>query len=220
MAATIITIAQQKGGAGKTTLAAHLALAWARTRRVAVVDIDPQGSLAAWFTLRRERKRAGAAIEVAAVGGWRVAGEVERQARTHDIVLIDSPPHAETEARVAVRAAGLVLVPVQPSPMDVWATKPTLDLARAEGVPALLVLNRVPARANLTDLMATALAALGVPVAETRIGNRVALAAALAEGKGIHETAPRSEAAKEIAALAEEVLASFGSALRAGSGGR
>lgn len=207
MAGTVITIAQQKGGAGKTTLAAHLALAWAAERRVAIIDIDPQGSLAAWFVLRRKLlgERANA-INVATVGGWRVAAEVERQSRQHDVVLIDSPPHAETEARIAVRAARLVLVPVQPSPMDVWATRPTLELARAERVSALLVLNRVPSRANLTETMAVELAGLGVPVADTRIGNRVALASALAEGKGIHESAPSSLAAQEITSLADEVL--------------
>lgn len=208
MAAKIITIAQQKGGAGKTTLAAHLALAWSATRRVAIIDIDPQASLAAWFRLRRERLGARApGIEVAALGGWRVKGEVERQARSHDVVVIDTAPHAETEARIAVRAASLVLVPVQPSPMDVWATRPTLDLARQERVPSLLVLNRVPARAKLTEAMAAELSQLGAPVAAAQIGNRVALAAALAEGRGIIEASPHSRAAQEVLALAEEVLA-------------
>ena len=206
MAGTIITIAQQKGGAGKTTLAAHLALAWAAQHRVAVIDIDPQGSLATWFRLRQEKLGDSTAIEVAAITGWRVAAEVERQARTHDIVLIDSAPHAETEARIAVRAASLVLVPVQPSPMDVWATQATLDLARQERVPALLVLNRVPSRARLTEAMATKLAELSAPIAATQIGNRVALAAALAQGRGILEAASGSPAALEITALAEEVL--------------
>src|SRR5271170_4665593 len=101
MSAKIITIAQQKGGAGKTTLAAHLALAWASAgRRVAVIDIDPQASLSTWFQHRRERLRATAPdIDVAAITGWRVTAEVERQARNHDVVLVDSPPHAATEAR-------------------------------------------------------------------------------------------------------------------------
>ena len=206
MPGTIITIAQRKGGAGKTTLAAHLALAWAARHRVAVVDIDPQGSLAAWFRLRQDKLGGEAAIEVAAITGWRVAAEVERQARANDIVLIDSAPHAETEARIAVRAASLVLVPVQPSPMDVWATQATLDMCRQERVPTLLVLNRVPSRAKLTAAMAQKLEGLGAPIATAQIGNRVALAAALAEGRGILEAASTSPAALEIAALAEEVL--------------
>src|SRR5579862_3567490 len=204
--ATIITIAQQKGGAGKTTLAVHLALAWAAAaKRVALIDIDPQASLSTWFRVRNER-RGDKRVEAFAVGGWRLAAEVERQALNHDVVLIDSPPHAETEARIAVRAAKLVLVPVQPSPMDFWATKPTLDLARAEKVPALLVLNRVPARAKLTGAMLEAYQAFKVPLAKTRIGNRVALAAALNEGQGILEYEPTSIAAAEITALADEVL--------------
>lgn len=209
MSGTIITIAQQKGGAGKTTLAIHLALAWtAAGQRVAAIDIDPQASLSTWFRLRHERLGStDAGIEVAAVTGWRVTAEVERQSRSHDIVLIDSPPHAETEARIAMRPARLVLVPVQPSPMDLWATKPTLDLARAEKVPALLVLNRVPARANLTAAMIEALTALDVSLAEPRIGNRVAFAAALAEGQGILEYDRTSAAAEEIKALAAAILA-------------
>jgi len=216
MAGTIITIAQQKGGAGKTTLAAHLALAWsALGRRVAVIDIDPQASLSSWFGLRRQRHGdAVPDIEVAAITGWRVNAEVDRQARSHDIVVIDSPPHAATEARLAVRAASLVLVPVQPSPMDLWATKATLELARAERVPALVVLNRVPPRANLTEAMMSEFAALGVPLARAQIGNRVALAASLNEGEGIFEAAPGSRAAEEITALATEILGCVESALR------
>jgi chromosome partitioning protein len=216
MTGNIITIAQQKGGAGKTTLAAHLALAWAVAgHRVAVVDIDPQGSLQHWFE-RRSARRGGSAvgIEVAAITGWRVSAEVERQARSHDVVLVDSPPHAATEARLAVRAASLVLIPVQPSPMDLWATRATLDLARAERVPALIVLNRVPPRARLTEVMAAECRALGVPVAQSQVGNRVALASALAEGRGIVEAAPKSRAAAEIAALALEVLGAAGTSLR------
>jgi chromosome partitioning protein len=216
MSAKIITIAQQKGGAGKTTLAAHLALAWAAAgQRVAVIDIDPQASLLAWFHLRcRRRQSTEPDIDVAAITGWRVAAEVERQARGRDIVLVDSPPHAATEARIAVRAASLVLVPVQPSPMDLWATRATLELARTERVPALLVLNRVPPRANLTEAMMAEFLALNVAIAGAQIGNRVALAASLAEGKGILEAAPGSRGAEEITALAQEILGFAGSALR------
>lgn len=200
----VITVAQQKGGAGKTTLAAHLAVAWAGDgKKVAIVDIDPQASLSAWAEQRGTRN----GLDVSRVTGWRTQAEVERKSRDHDIVLVDSPPHAETEAKIAVRAAALVIVPVQPSPMDVWATKPTLDLARAEKVPALLVLNRVPPRARLTEAMLEKVGELGVPVAAARVGNRVALATALFEGRGITETAPSSAAGEEIKALAAEIFA-------------
>ena len=212
MAAKTFTVAQQKGGAGKTTLAAHLAVAFTAAKKsVAVVDIDPQQSLTMWYRLREARfGDAGAGLLVSQIKGWRVQSEVESLAREHDIVLIDSPPHAETEAKVAIRCADLTLVPVQPSPMDVWATRPTLDLAAQEKVPVLMVLNRVPPRANLTDEMIAEMGGLVDPgaakVAKSHIGNRVVFAGALSEGRAVGEVQPRGRAAAEIKALAGEIL--------------
>jgi len=98
-----------------------------------------------------------------------------------------------------------VLVPVQPSPLDFWATEATLKMAREERRRALVVLNRVPPRSALTDLIAADLATSGAPVASTRIGNRIALVRAMASGLGVIESAGASSAATEIEALAEEV---------------
>ena len=208
MAAKIITVAQQKGGAGKTTLTAHLAVAYTAARKkVAVVDIDPQQSLTIWFRLREERfGDAGAGLLVSQINGWRVRNEVERLAREHEVVLIDSPPHAETEAKIAVRSAGLVVIPVQPSPMDVWATRPTLELASAEETPVLLVLNRVPPRAKLNDEMLAEVKGFGAQIAKAQIGNRVVFASALSEGRAVGEVQPSGKAAKEIAGLAKETV--------------
>lgn len=217
MAARVLTIAQQKGGAGKTTLAAHLAVAWSLAgHRVAIVDIDPQASLTQWDRMRGERAQASesaggvaklAPLHVVSIAGWRLASEADRLKRGYDIVLIDSPPHMETEAKIAVRAADFVIVPVQPSPMDLWATQGTLDLIKKERRPALIVLNRVPARASLTTAMRTRIEELGVECAATTVGSRVALASSLLEGRGIGEAAPSSTAGREIAALAEEIWA-------------
>ena len=218
MTARIVTVAQQKGGAGKTTMVAHLAIAWAQAgHSVAVVDIDPQASLSAWWAMRGEMgvpapvgARGKGGVSVHRITGWRTANEVEKLARTNDVVIIDSPPHAETEAKIAVRSADLVVVPLQPSPMDLWATKATLDLAAGEKTAALLVLNRVPQRANLTEAMIAKLGELDATVAKSRIGNRVALAAALVEGLGDTEYQPGGSAAAEIKALAAEVLKAAG----------
>jgi chromosome partitioning protein len=204
--ARVITIAQQKGGAGKTTLAAHLTVAWAAAARVAAIDIDPQGSLSQWVALRRERRGEALGFTHSRLAGWRLADEVDRLARSHDILVIDSPPHAETEAKIAVRVASLVVVPLQPSPIDVWATRPTLELARLERRPVLLVLNRLPSRARLTAEMAQGAAGYGVAVAQAALGNRVAFAASMALGQGVTEAEPDSAAAQEIAALAREIL--------------
>jgi chromosome partitioning protein len=207
MAGLVVTIAQRKGGAGKTTLAAQLAVAWARRgARVDVLDIDPQGSLAAWIDLRKTQLgREAIGFDFAARPGWRAGQWVEDRARETDLVVIDSPPHAETEGRIAVRAAELVLIPVQPSPLDLWATEATLKLARDERRRSLVVLNRVPPRSGLTDRIAADLTRTGAVIASTRVGNRVALVRAMALGLGVVEFASMSRAAIEINALAQEV---------------
>ena len=207
MAGRIYTGAQQKGGAGKTTLAAHLAIAWSEAGlRVAIVDIDPQGSLTRWFQTRKDQLNGKTGIGHTQITGWRTQQAVERLTLENDIVVIDSPPHAETEARIAVRSAHLVIVPVQPSPMDMWATQPTLDLAREEKVPALVVINRVPPRAKLADELIELIRGMGAPVANAQVGNRIQFAAALFEGRSVTESARRTRAAEEIQELAAEIL--------------
>lgn len=209
MPAKVLTIAQQKGGAGKTTLAAHLAVAFAKGgRRVAIVDIDPQASLGAWFEIRAQAPSPQAVpLHFSAVSGWKTATEVDRLKRHHDLVIIDSPPHAETEAKVAVRAADLVVVPVQPSPMDIWATAPTLELARAERVPILVVLNRVPPRGKIIEVMRARLTDQDLPVAAATIGNRVRFAASMLDGRTVVEQDPKGAGAVEVVRLADEIAA-------------
>jgi chromosome partitioning protein len=203
MAEKVITIAQQKGGAGKTTVAAHLAVAWSqRGKRVAIIDIDPQGSLTQWHKLREERFGEGyTGLTFAALSGWRVGSEVARLRRNHDIIIIDSPPHTETEARTAIRNADFILVPMQPSPTDLWATKATLDLAKAENIPVRVVLNRVPSSSKLAQTITAGLTDL----AKSTLGGRVLFASALMEGRCATEVAPVSPAALEVKLLAEEI---------------
>ncbi|MCF8480063.1 MAG: ParA family protein [Rhodospirillum sp.] len=207
MAARVITIAQQKGGAGKTTLAAQLAVTFAvEGKSVAVVDIDPQGSLAAWHAERvRTLGEGGTRLHLSDVAGWRLATELDRLRDVFDVVVVDTPPHAETEAKAAVRAGDILLVPIQPSPMDLWATAATLDMARKERTAPLLVLNRVPPRGKLPEIIEAKLRADALPIAETRLGNRTAFATSMMEGRGVVETDRRSRAAEEILALVGEV---------------
>lgn len=203
----IYTVAQQKGGAGKSTLAAHLAVAWAlQGKAVALVDIDPQGSLGAWAALRMEQKNAGAVpLTFEHITGWRTQNIVETLAASHDVVIVDSPPHADTEARIAIRAADVVVVPVQPSPLDLWAVSPTLEAAGRERSPALLVLNRMPPRGQLAGSVSEKLGMLDSPVAHSTIGNRIAFAEAMAVGRTALETKPTGIAAEEIRSLAIEL---------------
>ncbi|MBO6948317.1 MAG: ParA family protein [Rhodospirillales bacterium] len=205
MPARIIAVAQQKGGAGKTTLAAQLAVAWAANRSVALMDIDPQSSLTAWHRLRSDNGRDVSAIHLSDVSGWRVGTELDRLRNDYDIVLIDCPPHAETETKNAMRAADLVVIPVQPSPMDVWATTPTASFAKDQGTDVRLVLNRVPPRSRLVEAVQGMLKSDDLLLTQSALGNRVAFAASMMEGLGVTESEPSSQAADEIRALAKEL---------------
>lgn len=209
MAGSVISVAQQKGGVGKTTLAVQLGIAWLVSgRRVAMLDIDPQASLFAWFNQRRRlRGDQEGDIVVQGLSGWRLGSELRRLRSEFECILVDSPPHAETDTRSAIREADLTLVPCQPSDLDLWASKATLDLARAAGSEALLVLNRVPARSRTAERIRAEVESARWPLATTTLGNRQAFAASIGEGRGVAESAPRSQAGQEIAALAEEVVA-------------
>lgn len=208
MSAFILTVAQQKGGAGKTTVAAQLATAlFAEGRKIALIDTDPQRSLTHWYDLRREGP--GAADEtflLREASGWRVGVELDRLKRSYDVIIVDTAPHAETDAKAAIRAGQLVLVPVQPSPVDIWATRSTVELAAQEKIPALIVLNRMPARGRLADAMRAQLDKDKLAIAEAVLGNRVSFAASMIEGKGVVESERRGRAAEEIRALAAEVM--------------
>ncbi len=211
MAGRVLTIAQQKGGAGKSTLAVNLAVAWARAgHTTALVDIDPQGSTARWAEVRAtDPALEDSGLSATVITGWRTTNQVKRLADENDVVVIDSPPHAETDAKLAIRAADTVVVPMQPGPADLWATAPTLDIATAEKRPCLIVLNRVPPRGKLVERIVAEVEAMdraNLGVAAARIGNRIAFASAFAEGKGVLESEPRGQAAAEIKALADELL--------------
>jgi chromosome partitioning protein len=207
MPGRIFAIAQRKGGAGKTTLAAQLAVTWTLAgRSVAILDIDPQASLSQWRKIRAEDP-ALKPIALHATTGWRADSEIHRLSESHEIVIVDTPPHAETEARVTIRAADLVVVPVQPTPMDVWTAGATLALAKNEGVSSIIVLNRVPPRARLTADMMTKLQEYGAPIADARLGSRVAYAASLLHGKGAGEYEPSGDAAREVTLLCDELYA-------------
>ncbi|MCX5495160.1 ParA family protein [Kaistia dalseonensis] len=207
MAGKVLVVSQQKGGSGKTTLTAHLAVALAKGLPVAVLDVDPQGSLGQWFERREQRLgEEDIDLQFRTASGWGAKREARSLARDHAIVVVDTPPRSDLETRHAIEAADLVVVPVQPTPVDLWATTATLELIAKSERDALLVINRALARAGTTDQMLQAIEKLGATVAQTQIGNRVAFATSMGIGGTVLEAAPKSKAALEVLSLSVEIL--------------
>lgn len=207
MTGITITFAQQKGGSGKTTLTANLAVGFAATGlRVAIIDTDPQGSLGRWFMARRDILP-DPGMGFSTSSAWGVEYEVGKLAETYDIVLVDTPPKADSDLRPALRKAALALVPVATSHVDLWATEGVLDLARRENTPAMLVLNRTRAGTRLGVEIAEKAAEVDAGLAQTTLANRVIYAETLGRGLGVQDAAPKGPAAAEVAALTQEILA-------------
>jgi chromosome partitioning protein len=205
--AFVVAVAQRKGGAGKSTLAATLATTLAAEgRRVGLLDTDPQKTLGRWWTERQEAGARAKPLDFADISGWRLPAAIERMARDHDAVVLDTPPHADTDSRIAIRAADIVLVPLQPSPADLWAMEGTLALIAEERKRAVLVLNRVPSNGKLREEIARELLRRKLPLLEPCLGNRTAFASAFVHGLGVVESAPRGVAADEARAVTAALL--------------
>jgi len=207
MGKTVLFV-QQKGGAGKTMLLTQLAAHYAGLgASVALIDLDPQRSTAAWFA---ERAAGASAMDLLESAEWRAGSDIRDAARAADWVFVDAPGSADVLGRGAMRAADFALIPCQPAMVDVWATAATLEMAAKEKLPHAVVLNRFPPRGRAAEAAAAALVASGAPVLAPRIGTRAAFADAFMRGAGVTETARNSKAAQEIAALAAALEAALG----------
>ncbi|MBS0235535.1 MAG: ParA family protein [Proteobacteria bacterium] len=193
-----IAIISQKGGSGKTTITLNLAIAAAkRGKQVAVIDLDPQQSASRWSRLR-------SAENPVIVGGHgpNLATLLERaKDGGADIAFIDTAPKSENAALTAARLSDLVIIPCQPSNLDLDAIADTINIANLAKRPTLFVLNNCRASSALPDQAAEALAEYKAPVADVRLGNRVAFVKSLADGKGVVESEPHGAAAREVERL-------------------
>jgi chromosome partitioning protein len=206
----IVALLNQKGGVGKTTLALHLAGAWARQGcRVTVIDADPQGSALDWSE-QRAKEGSPRLFGVLGLARDTLHREAPEIARGVDHVVIDGPPRIAGLMRSALLAADLVLVPAQPSPFDGWASGEMLNLIREARIfrPELVarfVLNRCAARTIIARETGDALAEHDPPLLAARIGQRVAFADAARTGQLVFEVESGGAAAREITALAAEI---------------
>lgn len=201
-----IAIVSQKGGAGKTTVAVHLAVcAELAGRRSAIIDLDPQASALEWHT----RRDAGTP-EVVRANPDQLASFID-QARANgaDLTIIDTAPHSDRAATVAAGLADLVLIPCRPAAFDVAAIPTTLDILKLTKTRerAAILLNAVPPRGGQTDEAAAGLAALAT-VVPVRLAHRAAYSHAVNDGRSVEEFEPHGKAAEEIRALYRWIMAS------------
>lgn len=202
-----LVVAQQKGGAGKSTLALNLAVAaLAMFKRVRVLDADPQATLVYAGERRRGQSIEAPEIIAASLGAVPELVEAARKDKI-DLLVIDTPPHAGLSITAALRVADFVVIPVRPNPFDLDALPESLDRLREAQAPAAIVLNQVPPRSSRADAAKAYLLSevLGdyehVSVAPTHLTMRVDVSDAQIMGLGVLEGSPKSPAASEMVSV-------------------
>lgn len=191
----IIAILSGKGGAGKTTLALHLGVAAeAAGHTTAIIDLDPQASALTWKDNRENDTPAVVSAQASRLPQLLEAAEQNGA----ELVFIDTAPHSEATSLAAARNAQLVLIPCRPAILDLHAIGATVEIARLADVPAIVILNAVPARSTLADEARTAIDTYGIETAPCQLGQRIAFVHSLTAGLTAQEYEPNGKAAKEI----------------------
>jgi chromosome partitioning protein len=211
----ITAILNQKGGVSKTTLSIHLATALAlRGCRVLLVDADPQHSALDWQASRE----AEPLLPVVGLPTKDLHRQIKQHVGNYDHIIIDGPPRVNELARSAILAADVVLIPITPSPYDVWAAKEIVDLITEASIfkpnlkSAFVISRRIVNTAIGRDVVA-ALEEYPIPVMRAYVCQRVAFAESAATGSTVNELDPNGQAAKEINAVTDELLRMEGDAL-------
>ncbi|MBD2303576.1 ParA family partition ATPase [Nostoc sp. FACHB-190] len=204
---TVIAVLNQKGGSGKTTIATNLAHALKRDNyTVLLVDSDPQGSARDW-----NEASGGNIIPVVGLDRETLAKDLQAISQGYNWIVIDGAPQIAKLSAAAVKAADLVLIPVQPSPYDIWACADLVDIIAArrevtDGKPkAAFVISRAIKNTKLSGEINQALSDYGLPVLKAGTTQRVVYPTTAAEGLTVFSD-PSSDAAREINTLKKEVL--------------
>lgn len=204
----IIGILNQKGGVGKTTLSVNLAAALALSgKRTLLIDADPQGSALDWQAVRKRESL----FPVVGVAKPTLHKDVPELAKSYDYVIIDGPPRVNELARSALLASDLVLIPVQPSPYDVWAADVIVKLIHEvsvykENLKCVFTVTRKIVNSAIGRDVVEALKDYHIPVTKTAINQRIVYAESAAAGLSVLEQDPKGPAGREIKSLVQELL--------------
>jgi len=204
----IIALVGNKGGAGKTTLSVNLAAGMAKLGSTVIVDADPQGSSLQWSVFAENP-----VTENVIEGNDNLSEQVTDLSNKNDYVVVDCPPsvHA-TQTNVMLKVCDIALIPVQPSPVDLWATvhiEDAVNIAREtnKNLRVLLVINQLEPRTTLSRIVSDALEQIELPVAKTALRRRAIFRNCALEGKNVFQMGYRGkEAAKEINELIQEII--------------
>lgn len=210
-AARVVAVINQKGGAGKTTLAMNLAAGFARRTPTVVVDLDPQGSALQWAGSGAQPYPA----TVKALNGRWDAGALRQTFKMYPTIVLDCPPSLDSHASSqALRTCDVALIPVLPSPVDLWASlrlPQEIEAARQTNprLRAFLVLNQIEQRSALSAAMQDALAEFGLPVLKAGLRRRAIYRSAALDGQSVYQMGSRGQdAAAELEAIIQEIYPS------------
>ena len=207
----IIALANQKGGSGKTTLSVNLAVLWANSGyKVAVIDADTQISLSHWLDARKKYYGIEpTGIDYYPFDARNLNEDLKKIKRKYDFIIIDSPPSITFETIQIIKCSDSIYVPVQPSPLDLMATIPFLNIAKQERKKTTVILNRVMPRAKLTDAIIMRLRYAGAKIARSRVSGKIIYAETFTVGRGVVDISITSDASKEIINIGSEILRNF-----------
>ena len=204
----VISLANQKGGSGKTTLSANLSVLWSNSGyKVAIVDADNQRSISNWYNSRKKYYGENdTGITHYLFDSVDFSQSIKDIKKKFDFVIVDSPPSITMTSITIIRSSNHIFVPVQPSPLDLLATIPFLDLINKENKKSTIVLNRVLPRARLTEAMILRLRYSGASIARSKISSRVIFAETFTVGRGVTDISVTTQPSKEILKLGNEIL--------------